>query len=146
MKSSLKDRRPSVWSWSLQTLTLPPLRHCGWHPKSIQPDKELWVRIISVNVKYCSCFPEWWNNSKKKKTLIKAKIIFVSAGILTKPDLVDKGMEETVVRTVNNQVIQLKKGYMIVKCRGQQDINDKLNLVQALEKEKQFFKGNSHFR
>uniref|UniRef100_A0A8C1S5D4 Uncharacterized protein n=1 Tax=Cyprinus carpio TaxID=7962 RepID=A0A8C1S5D4_CYPCA len=67
-------------------------------------------------------------------------------GILTKPDLVDKGMEETVVRTVNNQVIQLKKGYMIVKCRGQQDINDKLNLVQALEKEKQFFKGNSHFR
>uniref|UniRef100_A0A9J8AL35 Uncharacterized protein n=1 Tax=Cyprinus carpio carpio TaxID=630221 RepID=A0A9J8AL35_CYPCA len=67
-------------------------------------------------------------------------------GILTKPDLVDKGMEEMVVRTVNNQVIQLKKGYMIVKCRGQQDINDKLNLVQALEKEKEFFKGNSHFR
>ncbi|XP_026073687.1 interferon-induced GTP-binding protein MxE [Carassius auratus] len=67
-------------------------------------------------------------------------------GILTKPDLVDKGMEETVVKTVNNQVIQLKKGYMIVRCRGQQDINDKLDLVQALEKERKFFNGNSHFR
>uniref|UniRef100_A0A673GXA9 Interferon-induced GTP-binding protein Mx-like n=1 Tax=Sinocyclocheilus rhinocerous TaxID=307959 RepID=A0A673GXA9_9TELE len=67
-------------------------------------------------------------------------------GILTKPDLVDKGMEETVIKTVNNQVIPLKKGYMIVKCRGQQDINEKLDLVQALKKERQFFDGHSHFR
>ncbi|KAF4108945.1 hypothetical protein G5714_010018 [Onychostoma macrolepis] len=67
-------------------------------------------------------------------------------GILTKPDLVDKGMEETVVRTVNNQVIKLKKGYMIVKCRGQQDINEKLDLIKALEKERHFFDEHSHFR
>ncbi|XP_067266821.1 interferon-induced GTP-binding protein Mx-like isoform X2 [Chanodichthys erythropterus] len=67
-------------------------------------------------------------------------------GILTKPDLVDKGMEETVVKTVNNQVIPLKKGYMIVKCRGQQDINEKLDLVKALEKERHFFDEHSHFR
>ncbi|KAK2904909.1 hypothetical protein Q8A67_006708 [Cirrhinus molitorella] len=67
-------------------------------------------------------------------------------GILTKPDLVDKGMEETVLRTVNNQVIQLKKGYMTVKCRGQQDINEKLDLVKALEKERRFFDEHSHFR
>uniref|UniRef100_A0A672SWF0 Interferon-induced GTP-binding protein Mx-like n=1 Tax=Sinocyclocheilus grahami TaxID=75366 RepID=A0A672SWF0_SINGR len=39
-------------------------------------------------------------------------------GILTKPDLVDKGMEETVIKTVNNQVIPLKKGYMIVKVNS----------------------------
>ncbi|XP_052004387.1 interferon-induced GTP-binding protein Mx-like [Xyrauchen texanus] len=67
-------------------------------------------------------------------------------GILTKPDLVDKGMEETVIRTVNNQVIPLLKGYMIVKCRGQQDINEKLTLVKALEKERQFFDEHAHFR
>ncbi|XP_067300159.1 interferon-induced GTP-binding protein Mx-like isoform X2 [Pseudorasbora parva] len=67
-------------------------------------------------------------------------------GILTKPDLVDKGMEDTVVRTVNNQVIQLKKGYMIVKCRGQQDINEKLDLIKALEKERRFFDEHTHFR
>ncbi|XP_065107888.1 interferon-induced GTP-binding protein Mx-like isoform X2 [Paramisgurnus dabryanus] len=67
-------------------------------------------------------------------------------GILTKPDLVDKGMEETVVKTVNNLVIPLKKGYMIVKCRGQQEINENLTLVDALEKERQFFNENAHFR
>ncbi|KAK7154290.1 hypothetical protein R3I94_007592 [Phoxinus phoxinus] len=67
-------------------------------------------------------------------------------GILTKPDLVDKGMEQLVVRTVNNQVIPLKKGYMIVKCRGQQDINEKLGLVKALEKERRFFDENTDFR
>ncbi|XP_056320668.1 interferon-induced GTP-binding protein MxC [Danio aesculapii] len=65
--------------------------------------------------------------------------------ILTKPDLVDKGMEDTVVKTVNNEVIPLKKGYMIVKCRGQQDINDKLGLVEALEKEKRFFDEHPQF-
>uniref|UniRef100_A0A4W6D5Y3 Interferon-induced GTP-binding protein Mx n=1 Tax=Lates calcarifer TaxID=8187 RepID=A0A4W6D5Y3_LATCA len=43
-------------------------------------------------------------------------------GILTKPDLVDKGTEETVVDIVHNEVIHLKKGYMIVKCRGQKEI------------------------
>ncbi|KAK7154288.1 hypothetical protein R3I94_007591 [Phoxinus phoxinus] len=67
-------------------------------------------------------------------------------GILTKPDLVDKGMEQLVVRTVNNQVIPLMKGYMIVKCRGQQDINEKLGLVKALEKERLFFDEHAHFR
>ncbi len=51
-----------------------------------------------------------------------------------------------MVRTVNNQVIQLKKGYMIVKCRGQQDINEKLDLIKALEKERFFFDEHSHFR
>ncbi|XP_073711360.1 interferon-induced GTP-binding protein Mx [Misgurnus anguillicaudatus] len=67
-------------------------------------------------------------------------------GILTKPDLVDKGMEETVVKIVNNLEIPLKKGYMIVKCRGQQEINENLTLVDALEKERQFFNEHSHFR
>ncbi|KAK2880991.1 hypothetical protein Q8A67_018259 [Cirrhinus molitorella] len=66
-------------------------------------------------------------------------------GILTKPDLVDKGMEETVVRTVNNEVIKLTKGYMIVKCRGQNDINDKLDLAKALENERKFFEEHPHF-
>uniref|UniRef100_W5UEM0 Interferon-induced GTP-binding protein Mx n=1 Tax=Ictalurus punctatus TaxID=7998 RepID=W5UEM0_ICTPU len=67
-------------------------------------------------------------------------------GILTKPDLVDKGAEESVVNTVNNQVIPLKKGYMIVKCRGQQDINENLSLSAALQKEQVFFQEHPHFR
>ncbi|XP_060785461.1 interferon-induced GTP-binding protein MxE [Neoarius graeffei] len=67
-------------------------------------------------------------------------------GILTKPDLVDKGAEESVVNTVNNQVIPLKKGYMIVKCRGQQDINEDLSLLKALQNEQVFFQEHPHFR
>ncbi|XP_060732039.1 interferon-induced GTP-binding protein Mx-like [Tachysurus vachellii] len=67
-------------------------------------------------------------------------------GILTKPDLVDKGAEESVVNTVNNLVIPLKKGYMIVKCRGQQDINENLSLSNALQNEKIFFQDHPHFR
>ncbi|XP_044140202.1 interferon-induced GTP-binding protein Mx2-like [Bufo gargarizans] len=67
-------------------------------------------------------------------------------GILTKPDLVDKGTEEDILNVVNNNVIHLKKGYMIVKCRGQQDIQDRLSLKEAIKKEENFFKDHPFFR
>nr|Q6PW23.1 RecName: Full=Interferon-induced GTP-binding protein Mx; AltName: Full=Interferon-inducible Mx protein [Epinephelus coioides]AAS82739.1 interferon-inducible Mx protein [Epinephelus coioides] len=66
-------------------------------------------------------------------------------GILTKPDLVDKGTEETVVEIVHNEVIHLKKGYMIVRCRGQKEITEKVSLTEALESEKAFFRDHVHF-
>ncbi|XP_018584114.2 interferon-induced GTP-binding protein Mx3-like [Scleropages formosus] len=66
-------------------------------------------------------------------------------GILTKPDLVDKGTEETVVEIAHNEVINLKKGYMIVKCRGQQEIMDRVSLSEATEREKAFFQDHAHF-
>ncbi|XP_069492145.1 interferon-induced GTP-binding protein Mx3-like isoform X2 [Ambystoma mexicanum] len=66
-------------------------------------------------------------------------------GILTKPDLVDKGTESTVVEVVKNNVIPLEKGYMIVKCRGQQDLHEKLSLTEAIEKEKRFFEDHKYF-
>ncbi|XP_043363039.1 LOW QUALITY PROTEIN: interferon-induced GTP-binding protein Mx2-like [Dermochelys coriacea] len=67
-------------------------------------------------------------------------------GILTKPDLVDRGTESSVVDIVRNLVIHLRKGYMIVKCRGQQDIHDKLTLASAIQKERAFFEQHEHFR
>ncbi|XP_066478166.1 interferon-induced GTP-binding protein Mx1-like [Tiliqua scincoides] len=67
-------------------------------------------------------------------------------GILTKPDLVDKGTETEVVDVVRNQRVPLKKGYMIVKCRGQRDINDNVGLAAAIQKEKEFFEEHNHFR
>ncbi|XP_072116124.1 interferon-induced GTP-binding protein Mx-like [Mobula birostris] len=67
-------------------------------------------------------------------------------GILTKPDLIDKGTEINILKLVNNEVVTLKKGYMVVKCRGQQDINDNLTLAEALKNEKAFFKQNKFFR
>ncbi|CAN9512551.1 unnamed protein product [Ophioblennius macclurei] len=66
-------------------------------------------------------------------------------GILTKPDLVDKGTEEVVVDIVHNEVIPLSKGYMIVKCRGQKEIADKVSLTEATEREKDFFEQHAHF-
>ncbi|XP_067897312.1 interferon-induced GTP-binding protein Mx3-like isoform X2 [Heterodontus francisci] len=67
-------------------------------------------------------------------------------GILTKPDLVDKGTEENVVNIIRNQVVELKKGYMIVKCRGQQEINDKVTLSEAIKKEIKFFEDHEDYR
>ncbi|XP_060689808.1 interferon-induced GTP-binding protein Mx3-like isoform X1 [Hemiscyllium ocellatum] len=67
-------------------------------------------------------------------------------GILTKPDLVDKGTEASVVDIMRNIIVELKKGYMIVKCRGQKDIDDKLTLDDAITKERMFFEDHEHFR
>ncbi|XP_009502896.2 interferon-induced GTP-binding protein Mx isoform X2 [Phalacrocorax carbo] len=66
-------------------------------------------------------------------------------GILTKPDLVDRGTEESVINIIRNLVIPLKKGYMIVKCRGQQDIHNKLSLATAIQQERKFFETHKHF-
>ncbi|XP_008105697.3 interferon-induced GTP-binding protein Mx [Anolis carolinensis] len=67
-------------------------------------------------------------------------------GIVTKPDLVDKGVEEEIVDIVQNQKVPLKKGYMIVKCRGQTDINKKVSLKDAIQNERRFFEKHSIFR
>ncbi|XP_040842578.1 interferon-induced GTP-binding protein Mx1-like [Ochotona curzoniae] len=67
-------------------------------------------------------------------------------GILTKPDLVDRGTEDKVVDVVRNLVLPLKKGYLVVKCRCQQDIQEQLSLAQALQREQAFFEDHPHFR
>ncbi|KFQ29691.1 Interferon-induced GTP-binding protein Mx, partial [Merops nubicus] len=66
-------------------------------------------------------------------------------GILTKPDLVDRGTEESIINIIRNQVIPLKKGYMIVKCRGQQDIHNKMALATAIQQERKFFETHRYF-
>ncbi|KAJ4927591.1 hypothetical protein JOQ06_015316 [Pogonophryne albipinna] len=65
---------------------------------------------------------------------------------MTKPDLVDKGTEDSVVQIVHNEVFPLKKGYMIVKCRGQKEIKDKVSLTEALEREEAFFSEHAYFK
>ncbi|XP_057552432.1 interferon-induced GTP-binding protein Mx2 [Hippopotamus amphibius kiboko] len=67
-------------------------------------------------------------------------------GILTKPDLVDKGAEKNVLKVVQNLTYHLQKGYMIVKCRGQQEITNKLSLAEATKKEMMFFQSHPYFR
>ncbi|XP_036400708.1 interferon-induced GTP-binding protein Mx3-like [Megalops cyprinoides] len=65
--------------------------------------------------------------------------------ILTKPDLVDKGTEKNVLDIVRNQVIPLSKGYIIVKCRGQKQINDRISLTDATRIERDFFRRHEYF-
>ncbi|XP_072369311.1 interferon-induced GTP-binding protein Mx3-like isoform X2 [Scyliorhinus torazame] len=67
-------------------------------------------------------------------------------GVLTKPDLVDKGTEEDIIKILDNKVVPLKKGYMLVKCRGQKGLNANTTMNAALEEEITFLKNNSHFR
>ncbi|KAL6481497.1 hypothetical protein MHYP_G00095770 [Metynnis hypsauchen] len=66
--------------------------------------------------------------------------------ILTKPDLIDKGTEKTILKIVRNQVIPLNKGYIVVKCRGQKQIEDKISLEQTIQEEIDFFKRHDFFR
>ncbi|XP_050956148.1 LOW QUALITY PROTEIN: interferon-induced GTP-binding protein Mx3 [Labeo rohita] len=65
--------------------------------------------------------------------------------ILTKPDLIDKGAEADVLQVLQGKVVPLKKGYTIVRCRGQSDINENIPLSEATRQEKDFFAKHMHF-
>uniref|UniRef100_A0A9J8DJC2 Uncharacterized protein n=1 Tax=Cyprinus carpio carpio TaxID=630221 RepID=A0A9J8DJC2_CYPCA len=66
--------------------------------------------------------------------------------ILTKPDLIDRGTEKNILAIVQNKVIPLRKGYVMVKCRGQQQIDEKVSLVEATQIERDFFQNHNFFR
>uniref|UniRef100_A0A672LCT8 Interferon-induced GTP-binding protein Mx1-like n=1 Tax=Sinocyclocheilus grahami TaxID=75366 RepID=A0A672LCT8_SINGR len=65
--------------------------------------------------------------------------------ILTKPDLIDRGAEIEVLNIVQGKVIPLSKGYIIVRCRGQSDINDRIPFDKAMEAELKFFRNHHYF-
>ncbi|XP_072441800.1 interferon-induced GTP-binding protein Mx3-like isoform X2 [Chiloscyllium punctatum] len=67
-------------------------------------------------------------------------------GVLTKPDLIDRDTEKDILKIINNQMVPLRKGYMLIKCRGQHDLIANTSLANALEKEIAFFNDNVHFR
>ncbi|XP_055733786.1 interferon-induced GTP-binding protein Mx-like [Salvelinus fontinalis] len=66
--------------------------------------------------------------------------------ILTKPDLIDPGAEKNVLEIVHNRVIFLNMGYVIVKCRGQKQIDENMSITRAIEEELEFFRNHEHFR
>ncbi|RXN14935.1 interferon-induced GTP-binding Mx3-like protein [Labeo rohita] len=43
------------------------------------------------------------------------------------------------------KVVPLSKGYIIVRCRGQSDINNKIPLDEAIDMEMEFFKNHRYF-
>ncbi|XP_067848494.1 interferon-induced GTP-binding protein Mx3-like [Heptranchias perlo] len=67
-------------------------------------------------------------------------------GVLTKPDLIDRGTEEDIIRIIENKTVPLKKGYMLVKCRGQSELNANTTMPAALEEEIRFLNSSRLFR
>lgn len=65
-------------------------------------------------------------------------------GVLTKVDIMDSG---TNIRSeVSNEVVPLKRGYVAVKNRSQQDIKSNVTVQQALVKEKDWFRQHPIYR
>ncbi|CAF3969582.1 unnamed protein product [Rotaria sp. Silwood2] len=67
-------------------------------------------------------------------------------GVLTKIDLVDRGAEQKLLEVFDNKRIPLKHGYLMVKCRTQEDIDNNIELSEALRKEEHFFSKSSKFQ
>lgn len=63
-------------------------------------------------------------------------------GVVTKPDLVDRGAEQELIEVVTNARYHLRRGYTMVKCRGQQAITKKQTLREALDNEEDFFQNH----
>ena len=62
-----------------------------------------------------------------------------TVSIITKPDLIDKGAESSVLELLMNRKKKLRLGYHVVRCRGQSDLNNSLSIQQGLENEATFF-------
>jgi interferon-induced GTP-binding protein Mx1 len=66
--------------------------------------------------------------------------------VITKPDLIDEGSEQGVIDLLLNRRRSLHWGYHVVKLRGQQDLNKKVTLPEALQKEAKFFNSKPIWR
>ena len=66
--------------------------------------------------------------------------------MVTKPDIIDKGSESEIVSVVSNARFKLAKGYTLIQCRGQKQVDENMSLKDALKKEEEFFKNSDHFK
>eukprot|EP00475_Leptophrys_vorax_P039667 TRINITY_DN71_c0_g1_i2.p1 TRINITY_DN71_c0_g1~~TRINITY_DN71_c0_g1_i2.p1 ORF type:complete len:776 (-),score=219.23 TRINITY_DN71_c0_g1_i2:138-2465(-) len=59
--------------------------------------------------------------------------------VITKPDLVDHGAEKQVIDLLMNREKYFRLGYHLVRCRGQQDVNDRLSISDTIAREQLWF-------
>ena len=64
-----------------------------------------------------------------------------TVGVITKIDIMDKGTNAK--RMLTGQDVPLRLGYVGVKNRSQQDINDNMSVRDAIEREKMYFSTHS---
>ena len=68
-------------------------------------------------------------------------------GVLTKPDLVDKGAEPDILNMVRfPDRFQIRKGFSVVKMRSKQEVTENVSLEEALSREQKWFERSPHFR
>ena len=65
-------------------------------------------------------------------------------GVITKIDIMDRGTDAS--KMILNHEIPLKLGYVGVKNRSPEDINNKVKVSIALNKEEQYFREHSVYR
>ena len=58
-------------------------------------------------------------------------------GVVSKIDLMDEGTD--ALELLQGNLYPLKLGYFGVKCRSQKQIDDKITIADAIEREKDFF-------
>jgi interferon-induced GTP-binding protein Mx1 len=63
--------------------------------------------------------------------------------IITKPDLVDQGAEDAVIKLLCNETKARKLGYHAVRCRGQKDLKVGISIQDGLQQEQDFFRDTS---
>jgi vacuolar protein sorting-associated protein 1 len=65
-------------------------------------------------------------------------------GVITKIDIMDRGTDASAM--IMNREIPLKLGYVGIKNRSQEDINNKVKVSEALNKEDEYFKNHQVYR
>lgn len=65
-------------------------------------------------------------------------------GVITKIDIMDRGTDASAM--ILNREIPLKLGYVGIKNRSQEDINNKVKVGEALNKEDEYFKNHQVYR
>ena len=67
--------------------------------------------------------------------------------VITKPDLIDRGAERGVLELLlGHRMETFKEGFHMVKCRGQQQLNDGLDLEAGMQAEQRFFASEDPWR
>ena len=65
-------------------------------------------------------------------------------GVLTKPDLVDKGGENEVIGVLSNNTKPLQHGYVMLKNRSQAELSQEVTLEEARAKELEYFEQSAY--
>ena len=121
----------------------------GDQPKNIEEiTKNMARRYVDDPLTIILCVIAANSDIATSDGLMLAKDIDVAGtrtlGVLTKLDIMDAGTDARKV--LMNEEIPLKLGYVGVKNRSKQDLNNKISMAETARKEKEFFKSHPAYK